>query len=167
MIKPSLKLVLEDGTEYIDRWHLIPRNRWFNIYLHKTMSDDYRILHDHPWDNISIVLKGGYYETVPAVEYSEHVNPFFWAKVVRWRKPGSIICRKAHWPPHSLSLATVVESLVPRVIKKRVCWSLFITGPRKRDWGFWTRKGWISHEQMVTIKDGKSQMTAKGKELTQ
>ena len=48
---------------YMLRWWVIPRNRWFNIYLHKILrDDDPRALHDHPWWNISIVLKGGYLE---------------------------------------------------------------------------------------------------------
>ena len=46
---------------YCNRWWVIPRNRWFNIYLHEFVrDDDDRALHDHPWWNISIVLRGGY-----------------------------------------------------------------------------------------------------------
>jgi len=38
--------------EYIDRWHLIPRNNKFNIYLHKYYGGDVqRAPHDHPWWN--------------------------------------------------------------------------------------------------------------------
>ena len=38
------------GKNYLSRWHIIPRNRYFNIYLHKFVgSDDDRALHDHPW----------------------------------------------------------------------------------------------------------------------
>jgi hypothetical protein len=44
---------------YIRRWWVIPRNRWFNVYLHQFLrSDDDRALHDHPWANCSILLRG-------------------------------------------------------------------------------------------------------------
>lgn len=47
------------GDPYMERWWLIPRNRFFNIYLHRFWrSDDDRALHDHPWVNLSILLKG-------------------------------------------------------------------------------------------------------------
>lgn len=53
------------GTDrpYLLRWFLIPRNRWFNIYLHKfCRDDDDRALHDHPWWFVSIMLQGSYVE---------------------------------------------------------------------------------------------------------
>ena len=35
---------------YLRRHWLIPRNRFFNIYVHEFLrSDDDRALHDHPW----------------------------------------------------------------------------------------------------------------------
>lgn len=151
-MKPHLKIVLEDGTEYLDRWHLIPRNDFFNIYLHRTRADDYRVLHDHPWDNLSIILWGGYYESVPSIKQGEG-NPFTEGKVIKWRKPGTFVYRKADWPPHSLSLS-----------KGKACWSLFITGKMKRNWGFYTKSGWMAHELLVVVKDGKSQMTKQGLE---
>src|SRR5580692_360411 len=51
---------------YLLRWHVIPRNRFFNIYLHKFLrDDDDRALHDHPLGSCSIILKGGYWEHQP------------------------------------------------------------------------------------------------------
>jgi hypothetical protein len=44
------------------RWWVIPRNKFFNIYLHHFLhSDDDRALHDHPWWNVSILLRSGSY----------------------------------------------------------------------------------------------------------
>jgi hypothetical protein len=62
MVRPDFII---GGTEnpYLLRWWVIPRNRWFNIYPHHMLrDDDPRALHDHPWWNVSIVLKGGYME---------------------------------------------------------------------------------------------------------
>ena len=45
---------------YLLRWWLIPRNRFFNVYVHQFLrSDDDRALHDHPWLlNCAILLNG-------------------------------------------------------------------------------------------------------------
>ena len=48
---------------YLKRWYIIPRNTFFNIYLHQFLrDDDDRALHDHPSDNLSIILRGSYIE---------------------------------------------------------------------------------------------------------
>ena len=48
---------------YLERWFAVPRNRWFNVYVHRfCRSDDDRALHDHPWVNCSVLLEGSYVE---------------------------------------------------------------------------------------------------------
>lgn len=111
-IKPS-KVI---GENYLSRWHIIPRNRFFNIYLHKfTGSDDDKALHSHPWASVSILLKGQLAEIMPGdgrvvgglrTEQCREVNRF--APIFRSRK---------HW--HRL------------VLLSDEAWTLFITGPRQ------------------------------------
>lgn len=57
----------DNDNPYLLRWYVIPRNRIFNIYLHKFVrSDDDRALHDHPWSwNMSLIIKGIYIEHIP------------------------------------------------------------------------------------------------------
>ena len=43
---------------YMWRWHLIPRNRLFNIYLHVFIGDDDSTFHDHPFRSWSLCLWG-------------------------------------------------------------------------------------------------------------
>lgn len=113
MIKPS-KVI---GRGYLYMWHLIPRNRFFNIYLHKFgKSDDDRALHDHPWWSVSILLRGG---------YIEHFKDCYKA-----RRVFSIFGRKAT-TAHRIEL-----------IGSSPVWTLFITGPVVREWGFHCPKGW-------------------------
>ena len=115
---------------YLLRWWLIPRNRWFNVYLHKIVrDDDPRALHDHPWWNVSIVLKGGYYE---------------WRKgrPCVWRNPGAVVFRRAT-AAHRLTLGS----------SSSPCWSLFITGPKVREWGFHCPRGWRHHEEFCAPHD--------------
>jgi len=111
---------------YLFRWFVIPRNRWFNIYLHKIVrSDDDRALHDHPWWNVSVILQGGYVE-VYRPKWLRDPNH----NVSRWRTAGQVTFRRAS-ALHRLEL------------RGEHCWSLFITGPRIRDWGFACPKGWV------------------------
>lgn len=107
---------------YLKRWFILPRNRVFNIYLHQFLrSDDDRALHDHPWWNASILLYGRYIEhTIAAGGINRRVE----------YKAGDIKLRSAKYA-HRLEL-----------IDDHQCWSLFITGPRLREWGFHCPLGW-------------------------
>lgn len=101
---------------YLRRWWVIPRNRWFNIYLHEMLhDDDDRAMHDHPWVNMSIVLSGSYLEQMPGG--------------ARERVRGSFVFRKP-------SSAHRLEVLSPNT------WTLFLTGPKVRVWGFYCSWGW-------------------------
>src|SRR6185312_6999729 len=52
-----------DDDHQLQRWFVVPRNFFNNVYLHRFLrSDDDRALHDHPWDNRSWVLSGEYVE---------------------------------------------------------------------------------------------------------
>jgi DNA-binding transcriptional LysR family regulator len=102
---------------YLRRWWVIPRNRFFNVYLHHIRhSDDDRALHDHPWWNLSILLRGSYVEHTPAGE--------------RLRRAGSLVLRR----PEAAHRLEVTGGEV---------WTLFITGPTCREWGFHCPAGWV------------------------
>jgi hypothetical protein len=113
---------------YMRRWWLIPRNRFFNIYLHHFMrSDDDRALHDHPWWNLSVLLRGRYIEhTISAGGINQKVE----------RCAGQMKFRGAK-TAHRIELVD------------GPCWTLFITGPRLRDWGFHCRLGWVPWQQFT------------------
>lgn len=119
--KPDF-IIGKPGSPYMLRWYVIPRNRFFNIYLHNIVrSDDDRALHDHPWWNLSILLKGGYREITPGDDTR-------WHRITYTRRIGSIVFRRA-------TAAHRLEVDAP-------CWSLFITGRKVRDWGFHCPQGW-------------------------
>jgi hypothetical protein len=113
---------------YLRRWHLIPRNRWANVYLHQIVADDDAVLHDHPWANLSWVLAGGYYES----SFAGPPAPGQPLPPLRrhWRPPGSLIARRAGAAHRLALMRTAAGQPAP-------AWSLFITGPHCRDWGFW------------------------------
>ena len=110
------------GDDYLRRWFVIPRNRVFNIYAHQFLrSDDDRALHDHPWWNASILLDG---------EYVEHTIPQGGVQVRTLYGAGDIKLRTAK-AAHRVEL-----------VDGKPCISLFITGPRLREWGFHCPAGW-------------------------
>lgn len=121
---------------YLNRWFVIPRNKFFNIYLHEfRRSDDDRALHDHPWWWCSIILNGCYTEVTKA--------PPDWSVRQRWQTffEGSI---RIHRPGFAHRL--VIDAGCR-------CVTLFITGPRLREWGFHCPKGWVPWQRFVATND--------------
>lgn len=133
---------------YLKRWYLLPRSPWrllsAGVYLHQILrSDDERALHDHPWPNISMLLYGSYDEVIPA--RTAHFKPWmtpYAQKLLVERRPGDIIFRRAT-SPHRLIITP-----------GHPVWSLFIVGPRIRQWGFWCRQGWRHWKNFVSPTNG-------------
>lgn len=120
------------AAPYLKRWWIIPRNRFFNIYLHHFLhSDEDRALHDHPWWNVSLILVGGYAEHTIAAGGVNHRRRFV-AGELRLRG-----ARTAHR----------VE------LDNGPCWTLFVTGPVIREWGFHCVRGWRHWKDFVDQRD--------------
>ena len=141
---------------YLRRWHVLPRNRVFNLYLHHFLrDDDDRALHDHPWAWCSLVLAGGYYEhTIAAGGIHRR----------RWRPAGSLAIsgpRRAHRielhklprPGHGdmYDNDRATNTWVPRAV---TCFTLFATGPTVRNWGFHCpQRGWVPWQNFTDPAD--------------
>lgn len=130
------------GDDYCRRWWVIPRNRFFNLYLHQFLhSDDDRALHDHPWINLSFLLHGTYREHTQGestLTHNEEVRQYWF---------GALRFRMAH-TPHRVEL---LEFGTPKVPAE--CWSLFVTGPVIREWGFHCPQGWRRWQDFVDKRD--------------
>jgi hypothetical protein len=114
---------------YMLRWFVIPRNPWFNIYLHKFVrDDDDRAFHDHPWRSSAIVLRGAY------IEHDHRGRRIYFAGAVRIRS--ATYCHRVE------------------LIDGKPCWTLFFTGPRLREWGFHCPQGWRHWKDFVGGRDG-------------
>ncbi len=110
---------------YLLRWWLMPRNPWLNVYLHKFVrDDDDRALHDHPWASLSICLAGSYRELTEAGTFE--------------RGAGSVVYRPAEHR-HRIEL-----------FDGQPAWTLFVTGPRVRNWGFWCPQGFVPWQEFVS-----------------
>lgn len=112
------------GDNYLRRWWVVPRNEWCNVYLHEfRRSDEDRALHDHPWANTSFLISGSYIEHTPDGQLL--------------RKPGALVERPAT-ALHRIELIDGARAI-----------SLFVTGPKVRDWGFACPKGWVPWQQFT------------------
>lgn len=110
---------------YLVRWYLVPRNPYLNVYLHKFVrSDDDRALHDHPWWFLSLILKGAY------IEHRQDGTTLRSRGSIARREPTTL--HRVELLPHS----TLDHHEEP-------VWTLFLTGPKVREWGFKCPKGWI------------------------
>ncbi len=118
MLREPDFVIGEVSAPYLRRWWQVPRNEQCNVYLHEILrSDDDRALHDHPWPNTSFVLAGRYVEHTP---------------------DGSFL-REAGWSGSRPAEAAHRLEILPgeRAI------TLFMTGPKLREWGFHCPKGWV------------------------
>ena len=121
---------------YLERYYVFLKDRdWFpfNIFIHKFLKSDPDDVHDHPWPYATLILKGGYYEWTP--QFDEQGRKF--GEICKWRGPGHFrICRANSY--HRIELDPSVTA-----------WTLFMPGPKKRDWGFLVNNKWIQHEQYL------------------
>ena len=126
----------ESDEPYLERYYLFLKDRDrfpFNVFLHKFLKGDPDDVHDHPWPYATLILKGGYYEWLP--QFDSKGNKI--AEMCVWRGPGSFrICKANSY--HRIELDPSVTA-----------WTLFMPGPKKRDWGFLVNNKWIQHEQYL------------------
>ena len=110
-----------NGEPYLERYYILHSGHfgWLpGIYLHKFLSgDEDPELHNHPWGtSVSLILTGGYDEE------RRHGNSVRTARV----QPGSI--------------NVIYRDTFHRVdLLEDYAWTLFMSGERQQDWGFWDR----------------------------
>lgn len=139
--KPDFVIGPNKADPYLERWWVIPRNKLFNIYLHRFYhSDDDRALHDHPWINLSWLLSGEYTEVTPfhirdglGVLRMLDGEPYVKRAI---RRAGALVFRRP-------TQAHRVELHDGPVL------TLFLTGPVVREWGFLCPKAWVPWRQFV------------------
>ena len=122
---------------YLERYYLFLKDRKrfpFNVFLHKFLKSDPDDVHDHPWPYATLILKGGYYEWTPIFDGGGKKI----AETCVWRKPGHFRTCSAN-SYHRIELDPNVE-----------CWTLFMPGPQRREWGFLVNNQWIHNDKYLT-----------------
>lgn len=135
-----------DNKPYLIRWTLF-NCKYFSIKIHKAILNDDACLHDHPWSFITFIFWRGYTEesyrfdngaaVINSKRESEEfklndvtadqLRPFI--RRIRYAAP-CVLWRPAHYSH--------------RLLIDKPSWSLVITFKKKRQWGFWTPKGWMA-----------------------
>lgn len=130
----------EDGQPYLERYYLFLKDRKnfpFNIFLHKFLKGDPDDdVHDHPWPYATLILWGGYYEYIPFFNEMGEMT----CEVQKWRGPGHFRSCSAN-SYHRIELKPGVS-----------CYTLFMPGKQKRDWGFLVNDEWVQHEQYFSSR---------------
>ena len=116
------------GQDYMHRWFVMPRTVFGGVYLHRFLRSDKDVPHDHPWDSTSILIDGQYDEYLPATGGTYT------------RKAGQITTRRAD-EAHRVILTDGPAT------------SLFMMGPRYRQWGFLCPQGWVRWDLFVDARD--------------
>ncbi len=145
IIGPGIRSRLRDGPHpdvpgtFLKRWFLKPKDGWHNRYLHCfTRDDEDRALHDHPWWNLSLLLDGSYYEHTIA-KGGVHHRELLTVGDMKLRAP---------WDAHRVECLKEYDSVQPGTSLKPIpCWSLFMTGPVQRGWGFHCPGEWKPHSK--------------------
>ena len=127
---------------YLERYYVFLKDRtWFpfNVFVHRFLKSDPTDVHDHPWSYFTLILRGGYWEWIPIFDrQGKRIS-----EVAKWRGAG-------HWrfspadSYHRIELDPAVE-----------CWSLFMPGPHRKDWGFLVRGEWMQWQQYLESKSVK------------
>lgn len=129
----------QDNEPYLERYYVFLKDRkWFpfNVFIHKFLKSDPDDVHDHPWPYATLILKGGYWEWLP--KFNSEGKKF--GEVAVWRGPGHFrMCKAESY--HRIELDPGVE-----------CWTLFMPGPQKREWGFLVNNKWIHNDNYLQHK---------------
>ena len=132
-----------NNEPYLERYYLFLKDRKrfpFNVFLHRFLKSDPDDVHDHPWPYATIILKGGYYEWTP--QFGADGKKI--GEIARWCGPGSFRWAGAN-SYHRIELDPEVE-----------CWTLFMPGPKQRDWGFLVKNKWVQWEQYLANRKAKA-----------
>ena len=142
------RIILDRETDepYIERYYLFLTDRNetfpFNIFIHHILKSDNDELHDHPWGYFTFILSGGYYEHLKLTEAGSDEE-----KVVKvWRGPGFYQKVSSSWI-HRLELDKT----------KGETWTLFIPFKKEKDWGFYTKDGFVDNETYLANKKSKKE----------
>lgn len=121
-----------DGSAYMERFTLF-ETRWLSARIHHIVSPDWdRDMHDHPWDFVSVILSGGYIEERPTPSFHKP----------QWLEDGSESRRGRYRASPSIALRHATDRHLISYVEPET-WTLFVYGPLRQWWGFYTRAGKI------------------------
>jgi hypothetical protein len=165
---PYFHLHHGDGTLYMERYWLVPfissehvgcyAMRWWRepfgwlcqrfgiaMRIHVIHTPDLdRALHDHPWNFVSVVLRGWYTELRPI----DNGQPCFAEHELS--DGGEELTWIIHRAERSVAFRRATDR--HRIINQSArCVTLFITGPKRQWWGFYTPSGKVYYKDYDSV----------------
>jgi hypothetical protein len=122
---PSVEHPLE---AHFVRWRVI-QTPLFGIYVHRFDNPDVRTFHDHPWNFISLVLKGGYAEALSQEPIEDNPTQYRTVRAGRF----------------NIKRATDLHFIAS--LLRRPTWTVLVVGRRQRVWGYVDETGWTQFDQ--------------------
>lgn len=136
MGRKRIVLDRESSEPYLERYYVFLKDRDtfpFNIFIHKFLKSDPDDVHDHPWPYATLILKGGYYEHIP------NFNP-----------AGDLVGHTRYWRGAGHFRISPATSFHRIELEPNVdCWTMFMPGPKRKEWGFLVNNQWIHNEQYL------------------
>jgi len=144
------RIIKVDGQDYLRRFYITPRrldefgedtekHLGFGLYIHYFYrGDEDRELHNHPWETaLSFILTGGYHEE---------------------RKDGDKTSKIIEHDIRRYTFNRINHNTFHRVTKREGSghiWTIFFTGKRVQDWGFWDKdtNEYIPHKDFIDHRD--------------
>lgn len=109
--EPTETLTHPEHGPYLQKWLVDRGSDGSATYVHRFLrSDADDEMHDHPWDNATLVVSEGYWEITPSGR--------------RWLPPGTVVQRAA------------TEFHRVEIEPGRPPLSIFMHGPKRNAWGF-------------------------------
>lgn len=122
------RMIKRDGENYLERFYILS-TPWLGVYLHRFWASDADGLHDHPWNSISILINGVYFEEEP-----ERQCVPYGPTIIRRRSPLHPVCKiRSRYDAHRITIDP----------NNPGAWSLFVRfGLKRRTWGFYQDRKW-------------------------
>jgi hypothetical protein len=126
------EIISRTGVVHFRRYRLL-ETPILRFYIHQILeSDKDGDLHDHPWNLISIILKGGYIER-------------FWDKK---RKRNQLV---AHSSFDIFRRSATDFHCIDKILKP--VWTFVIAYGKRREWGYQTEIGWVDNKTYRQLKN--------------
>lgn len=128
---PSVDKPLEN---HVVRYRIIG-TPWGGIYLHQFVNADVRTFHDHPWNFVSVILRGGYVEATPPTSEGVGLDRTATLGGFTTKWAGSFNRKRA------TDLHYIADLL------RTPTWTLIFVGRRQRVWGYVDEAGWTAFNE--------------------
>ena len=110
---------------YLIRYYYLNLRPFTRLVIHRFMRSDIDGLHDHPWAFQNYILSGGYWEHTVEGKF--------------WREPGYSGFADANYL-HRVELDHEKSN-------NEEIWTLFMMGPKEKEWGFIDEDNkWVHHQ---------------------